>query len=298
MKPRVLFLGCNHDEVPYLKNLKQKGFYIVTTDMNPNAPGIPLADASYECGYNDFEGLDRVIDQEGAEDFSLVFTASAQFAHLGASHISKRLGKPYPSMDDIQLCLDKTRFYPLFEKNGISIPDTYYIKNKDELKNTLAKYSNDTDFYLKSDFSKNPNHIYTGTPESLLSQDIQWTPDRYLREHYVLQQTYIGDGIRLNLYPDGYELFEFETGNAIDIQDWPQFENYGILKRLREMASTLGMQEWLLKFDVLVGADGYVVLDIGMDPPYRMKKYWESTNRDFVDFYVDLYLKAGKVELK
>ena len=295
MKPKILFLGCNHDEVPYLENLQSRGFYVVATDMNPDAPGMKLADSAIVCGYNDFEGLDKAVAEEGVDEFSAVFTASAQFAHLGASSVSKRLGFAYPSMENISTCLDKTAFYPMFQENGISIPNTHYINSPDELRNVLNTYSSDTDFYLKSDFSKNPNHIYTGNPQSLIKKEIKWTPDRYFQEYYILQQTYIGEGIRLNLYPGGCELYEFETGKVINIEDWPQFEDLRILKSLRALSVKLGMQDWLLKFDILIGHDGYVVLDIGMDPPYRMKKYWEANGKNFIDFYVDLYLKAGKI---
>jgi|SaaInlStandDraft_3_1057020.scaffolds.fasta_scaffold01113_9 hypothetical protein len=292
IKPKVLFLGCNYDEIPYLKTLQERGFHVVATDINPDAPGMKLADSEIICGYDDFKCLDKAISKEGFENFAMVFTASSQFAHIGASHISKQLGLPYPSMDSIRACLDKTAFYPLFQKNGISIPDTYYVKNLSELKGVLSKYPKEADFYLKSDYSKNPNHIYTGTSESLIEQKIQWTPDRYFREYYVLQQTYVGYGVRLNLFPNDYELYEFETGKAIDRDDCPQLEDYKILELLRMLSEKLGMQNWLLKFDILISQDGYVVLDIGMDPPYRMKKSWEKSGRNFVDFYLDLYLKA------
>jgi len=292
MKSKILFLGCNYNESPYLKNLQERGFFVVATDMNPNAPGMRIADSAIICGYNDFEGLGQAVAKEGLEDFVMVFTASAQFAHLGASHIAEQLGVPYPSMDNISACLDKTAFYPLFQENGIAIPNTHYVRNLSELKNVLSNYPAETDFYLKSDYSKNPNHIYTGNSAGLIKQEIQWTPDRYFREYYVLQQTYKGYGIRLNLFPGGYELYEFETAKAINLNDWPQFKDYKIIELLRTLSQKLGMHNWLLKFDILIGQDGYVVLDIGMDPPYRMKKNWEESGRNFVDFYLDLYLKA------
>mgnify|MGYP003327384800 CR=1 FL=1 len=64
-------------------------------------------------------------------------------------------------------------------------------RNEEELKKTLEKYSNDTSFYLKSDFSKNPNHIYFGTREELLNTKINWKKDRYYKEFYILQTKYI-----------------------------------------------------------------------------------------------------------
>ena len=60
------------------------------------------------------------------------------------------------------------------------------------------------------------------------------------------------------------------------MEDFPQFQEYKILELLRKLSENLGMQNWLLKFDILIGDEGYVVLDIGMDPPSRMKKNWGS----------------------
>ena len=45
IKPKVLFLGCNYDEIPYLKTLQERGFHVVATDINPDAPGMKLADS-------------------------------------------------------------------------------------------------------------------------------------------------------------------------------------------------------------------------------------------------------------
>lgn len=290
MKSKILFLGCNHNEIPYLENLQERGFFVVATDINPDAPGMKIADSTIVCGYNDFEGLENAILREGSEEYNKVFTASAQFAHLGASHISKKLGISYPSMDNVLACLDKKAFYPLFQENGIAIPETHYVRNLTDLKRALSTHSAETDFYLKSDYSKNPNHIYTGKLSSLIKQKIQWTPDRYFREYYILQKTYKGYGVRLNLFPDGYELYEFETAKPIRIENFPQFQEFQILELLRKLSKNLDMQSWLLKFDILIGDEGYVVLDIGMDPPSRMKKNWEANGQNFVDFYLDLYL--------
>ena len=291
MKSKIVFFGCNHSQIPYMQNLKKRGYYIVATDINNDAPGRYLADSFYNCGYNDFKDLEKAVDAEGLDQIKHIFTASSQFSHLGASHLANYLGIQYPEMKNIDICLDKTKFYPLFKKIGISIPDTNYVRNEEELEKSLRKYSNDTSFYLKSDFSKNPNHIYFGTREELLNTKINWKKDRYYKEFYILQTKYIGEGIRLNLFPEGYELYEFESGKFLDNNDWTQLNDFGILSRLLNLKQQLGMDNWLLKFDILIGSDDYVVLDVGMDPPYRMKKYWESKGLDFIDFYLDIYIK-------
>ena len=88
-------------------------------------------------------------------------------------------------------------------------------------------------------------------------------------------------------------MYDFESGKILDKNDWPQFHDFEILNRLLDLKQQLGMNDWLLKYDVLIGSDNYVALDIGMDPPYRMKKYWESQGLDFIDFYINLYLNPS-----
>ena len=66
------------------------------------------------------------------------------------------------------------------------------------------------------------------------------------------------------------------------MEDFPQFQEYKILELLRKLSENLGMQSWLLKFDILIGDEGYVVLDIGMDPPSRMKKNWEANGQNLL----------------
>ena len=34
----------------------------------------------------------------------------------------------------------------------------------------------------------------------------------------------------------------------------------------------------------------YVALDIGLSPPHRMKSNWEKNKKNFIDFYLKLYI--------
>jgi len=51
------------------------------------------------------------------------------------------------------------------------------------------------------------------------------------------------------------------------------------------------MKNWILKFDIILDKHDYQVLDIGIDPPARMIKHWKRLNKNFVSFYLNLYLK-------
>ena len=45
-----------------------------------------------------------------------------------------------------------------------------------------------------------------------------------------------------------------------------------------------------MKFDVIENNGECVVIDIGLDPPFRMKKYFDNCGGNFVYSYIDQYL--------
>ena len=82
---KILFLGCNHNQVPYIEELKKMNFYVVGVDGNKNSPGLNLCDSFYNLRYDNYDDLIEVGKKENFTSHDKVFTASAQFAHRGAS---------------------------------------------------------------------------------------------------------------------------------------------------------------------------------------------------------------------
>ena len=149
--PKVFFLGCNHDQVPYLNAARDLGFRVVATDLNPGAPGAELADAFYPIGYTDTAGLIRIAEKESMGPEDKIFTAAAHFAYEGAAALAKVLGLPFVLPESIDTCLDKTKFYQLLQKTGIAVPTyTEITGGQIEIPNKEKGY------YLKSDYGKNP----------------------------------------------------------------------------------------------------------------------------------------------
>jgi hypothetical protein len=53
---------------------------------------------------------------------------------------------------------------------------------------------------------------------------------------------------------------------------------------------SVGMQNWLIKFDVILNDSEYTVLDVGMDPPFRMNEQAKLQNINFARHYINQYL--------
>ncbi len=289
MKNNLLFLGCNHSQVPYLKILKEKDWNIIGVDLNSNSPGKDLCDSFYNVGYDNLNKLIEVGEKEGFTKEDKVFTAAAQFAQKGAAHFAKYFNIPYASEKSIDLCLDKAAYYDYFQQNNIPIPRTWYIKKEDELKELLSSMDRSKWYYFKSDFSKNPNYVYRINASDVPFDKIFWGRDRYLREFYILQEEFSGVSLRINVYGDRFNVFDFLTGELTK-KYHKHIEELGVLSTLKNFMIGIGLQDWLIKFDIILQDEKYVVLDVGMDPPFRMNKESERQGFNFAKHYIEQYL--------
>ena len=289
MNRKLLFLGCNHNQIPYLKVLRQQDWFIIGVDINPSAPGKKLCHKFYNSGYDDLPTLIEIGKKENFEDKDKIFTASSQFAHKGAAHFANKFGIDYPTEKNIDICLDKTLFYNKFQKLGIPIPETSFITNKEDFVSTIKKLDEKSSYYLKSDFSKNPNYVYRFNPENVKVDDIFWGRDRYLRNHYILQKEFIGESLRINIYGERYNVFQFEPMKKISDKK-KYIETVGVINSLLKYIKGLGLDRWLIKFDIILNNEDYVVLDVGLDPPFRMVNEAKLQNINFAKYYVKQYL--------
>ena len=267
---KILVLGCNHDQIPYLVELK-KHFFIVGADMNNNAPGKEYCDKFYDIGYDEYDKLLDIGIKECFNSTDKVFTAAAQFALIGASIFAKKFNIPFIDENTISIVLDKSKFYSFFKRIQIPIPDTFYIQNRSELDSKILELGSEKSFYLKSDFSKNPNYVYRIKQETIESTNIFWGKDRFLRNHYILQEEFYGEHLRINVIKDDFILFPMNYGDKV-ITSKDQIIELNVLKSLKLIISALGLDNWIVKFDIILNKDSFVVLDIGLDPPFRLNK--------------------------
>ena len=148
MRTKVLVLGCNYDQIPYLKILSEL-YYVVGTDLNPNAPGKVHCDIFYSVGYDNVDGILDVVKENKFTNSDLVFSAAAQFSHLTAALVAERLQISYIQPEVVRWILDKTLFYDKFQEYKIQVPETKLIMSATELEDSLEEGKS---YYLKSDF--------------------------------------------------------------------------------------------------------------------------------------------------
>ena len=289
---KVMVLGCNNNQVPYIESIKLLGASVIGTDLNQNAPGKAICDKFFNVGYDDYEGLTNCLNTANPD---YLFSAAAQFSYLGISHLAEKLGLDFPNLKSVSLCLDKRQFYDEFKNYNIPIPVTHYVKNESELTSLVLKESKVFEsFYLKSDHSKNPNYIYKfNKKDNLESLKINWTKDRYFKDYYILQNEFFGEHLRINMYENFCNVYKFSEKNGFlpSKKSVEKVKSAGIFEKLYEFRKNHKLHRLLTKYDVVLNeSNEFVVLDIGLDPPYRMKHDLMRLGYSFPDLYVQQYL--------
>ena len=101
------------------------------------------------------------------------------------------------------------------------------------------------------------------------------------------QEEFIGLHLRFNCFGNNFTVYPFDISNGFTVD----ISNYILLKvvdKLKRVIDGLQLGKWLVKFDVVLeNEDSWVALDIGLDPPFRMLKYYNDHNLNFYKFYVE-----------
>lgn len=277
--PKLLFLGCNYNQLPYVKAVKSLGFTVVGTDLNPEAPGALLVDSFHVVGYNDQERLATLVQDEGFGSDDRIFTASAHFAWEGAAAVAARLGIKYLSPETVDICIDKSKLYPLMDRLGVPVPSTVLLGVEDD-----PVTDPDNVYYLKSDYGKSPRYCYRITNGVHVQRPVAF--DRYYRSCFLLQQEVLGLQYRVNLYGDQAAVFlKFTDHCAVPLSVLGP-GHAAVIAGLRGIVTELGLQGVMTKFDLIVNESGWFVIDLGLDPPMRMLLLCQYKGIDFPSAYV------------
>lgn len=282
----VIVLGCSQNQIEYLRLLKKK-FKIILLDKNKKSPGKKYAQLFFQCAYNDLIKLNYLFKRKFLQA-DHIFTASSHYSFIGLAFLAKRLKlKRFPSQKTISIILNKSNFYNFLIKENINIPWTKKIFYKKD----LIKYKKLKEkFFLKSDLGKSPYYIYSGKINSLIKKKINWKKDNFLNKNYLLQKEFSGIEIRVNVLKKKCLCFYFKGGKILSSKDQKKFNDLKILKKLIKINKKLKINNLLVKYDVIISKNEYVVIDIGLDPPQRMFHHFKKLKKNFYRFYLNLFI--------
>ena len=288
--PNVLFIGCSEIQLPYLLSVKKLGYRVILTDGNDKSPGENLADCFYNIKYNNISALLEVAKTERLSVNDHVFTASSQFAYEGAAYVAQYCGMQYLSPDTVDIVLNKFKFYHLLSSLSVPVPPTTtYTDNQNSNINTKKTY------YLKSDYGKSPNYCFRITKGEVPKLPINH--DNYYRENFLIQEEVIGEHYRVNVYNSVFLVFrKFTDLVSKPVGIWAN-ANKEIVDSLLTIIGYLQLDKMLVKFDIVINGKNWWLLDIGIDPPMRLRLLCNYIGIDFPMAYVRYYLTGDCIHL-
>ncbi len=290
MKQKVMFLGCNKDQIPYLIAVKKLGFSVIGTDRNPQAPSAKLADKFHNAGYTDMDKLKQIAVSENFTSEDKIFTAAAHFAYEGAAAVAEHLKIPYISGQTVDICLDKSKLYEFFKRVDIPVPETRMFNPGNP-----AQIDPSRIYYLKSDFGKSPNYCYRIVNGNI--PDLPQRFDPYYRQTFLLQEEISGTHFRLNFYSDQVSVFLKLSDSACVPLHTIGLEHRKVVGKINKALEILGLKPYLVKLDVIINDEGCYVIDIGLDPPLRLMLLCDFLGLDFAMAYTRYYLTGEQSAL-
>ena len=93
---RILILGASILQLPAIKKAKQKGYYTIVADMNPNAIGVQYADEFHCVSTIDIEGVTNLADEIKPDG---IMTLATDMPMRAIAAAATKLGLPGITMD-------------------------------------------------------------------------------------------------------------------------------------------------------------------------------------------------------
>ena len=133
---RLLIIGASILQLPAIKKAKELGLYVGVADYNPDAVGIPFADAYFNVSTIDEEGV-----YQAAKDFRAdgIMTLATDMPMRSVAYACGKLGLVGISYDTAVKSTDKGEMIKAFAAAGVEHPWYYIVQTPDQVQAVLDK---------------------------------------------------------------------------------------------------------------------------------------------------------------
>jgi len=117
---KVLCLGGAYSQIPFLKEVKDRGYHLILCDYLANNPGRQLADEYYNVSSTDKEAVLKL-----ARDVkpNFVFAYATDPAAPVAAFVSEKLGLPGNTYESVRILSEKDKFRNCQKEKGFNTPE-------------------------------------------------------------------------------------------------------------------------------------------------------------------------------
>lgn len=134
IKKTLLVVGASYGQVPAIKKAKEMGFRVCTIDRNTDAPGMAMADISYEIDVKDNEAILEVAQKHSVDG---AMTLQSEFGVPAVGYVNDYMNLNGISYETAIRCSDKTKCRLRLEEKNYSQPKFRMVQNLDEARKAI-----------------------------------------------------------------------------------------------------------------------------------------------------------------
>lgn len=135
---KLLIIGASVLQVPAIRKAKELGYYVGVLDINPNAPGMKMADKSYVVSTVDISGAIKAASEFTPDG---VMTLATDMPMRVVASIADHFGLPGISPDVAIKATDKIAMIENFRENNVPSPWFHVVSSKPEFLKLIKNIS-------------------------------------------------------------------------------------------------------------------------------------------------------------
>lgn len=132
---KVLIIGAGIEQVAAIEVAQSLGHTAIVTDMNPEAPGVKLADTFFEASTTDIEANILIAKREQVDG---VMTICSETAIPTVANIATALGLPGITPETAKAATDKNYMRKKFNTSNVPCPKSMDLYDVDGLSLSLS----------------------------------------------------------------------------------------------------------------------------------------------------------------
>ncbi|BDA65092.1 ATP-grasp domain-containing protein [Actinomyces capricornis] len=190
MSTTALILGASPLQVPMIRRARELGIRTVVVDMDPQAPGVALADEFHPISTNDVEAVTALARERGVDG---VTTVGTDMPVRSIAAATQALGLPGLSEHTALICTDKGLMAQAFAQAGLPHPAFETLSTIEELQAAQERF--ERPFILKPLDSSGSRGVVQVDPATDLRQAFDYAMASARSGRILIEELLVGPEI-------------------------------------------------------------------------------------------------------
>lgn len=191
---KLLIIGASILQLPAIKKAKDKGFYTIVADFNPNAIGVPYADEFHCVSTIDVEGITKLAEEIRPDG---IMTLATDMPMRALAAATSKLGLPGITFDTAIKSTDKGEMIKAFEEHKVEHPWYYIVEDEVQFKAVVEKVTFPC-VMKPTDNAGNRGVCYVANKDELL-KEYAYSHENSRSGHVIIEEYMEGEEVSVEI---------------------------------------------------------------------------------------------------